>query len=111
MRCIFDAHNHALAVLGGVPKRGIYDNMNTAVDKVGRGKARVVNARFQALTGHFLFEPDFCNPAAGWEKGQIEKNVRDARPRIWHEIPEFADLDALNTWLERRCIALWTSRR
>ena len=25
-------------------------------------------------------------------------------PRIWHEVPEFADLDALNTWLERRCI-------
>jgi len=108
---LFDAHNQALAVLGGVPKRGIYDNMKTAVDKVGRGKARVVNARFQAMTGHFLFEPDFCNPAAGWEKGQIEKNVRDARPRIWHDVPKFADLDALNTWLERRCIALWSQIR
>ncbi|RXR21731.1 transposase, partial [Sphingobium fluviale] len=24
---LFDAHNHAFRVLGGVPRRGIYDNM------------------------------------------------------------------------------------
>ena len=30
---LFDAHNHAFRVLGGVPRRGIYDNMRTAVDK------------------------------------------------------------------------------
>jgi hypothetical protein len=104
-------HNHAFEVLGGIPRRGIYDNMKTAVDKVGRGKARVVNARFRAMSGHFLFEPDFCNPAAGWEKGQVEKLVRDARPRIWHDVPKFADLAALNVWLERRCIALWHETR
>jgi transposase len=72
---LFDAHNHAFRVLGGVPRRGIYDNMRTAVDKVGRGKERQVNARFSAMVSHFLFEADFCNPASGWEKGQIEKNV------------------------------------
>ena len=108
---LFDAHNHAFAVLGGVPKRGIYDNMKTAVDAIGRGKARTVNARFRAMTGHFLFEPDFCNPAAGWEKGQIEKTVQDSRPRIWHEVPKFADLAALNAWLERRCQAQWHTIR
>jgi transposase len=37
---LFDAHNHAFHVLGGVPRRGIYDNMRTAVDKIGRGKGR-----------------------------------------------------------------------
>ena len=104
---LFDAHNHALAALGGVPQRGIYDNMKTAVDRIGRGKARVVNTRFQAMASHFLFEPAFCNPAAGWEKGQIEKNVQDSRPRIWHDAPKFTDLNALNTWLEQRCISLW----
>ncbi len=73
---LFDAHNHAFRVLGGVPRRGIYDNMRTAVDKIGRGKERQVNARFSAMVSHFLFEAEFCNPASGWEKGQIEKNVR-----------------------------------
>lgn len=38
----------------------------TAVDLVGRGKARQVNIRFLAMANHYVFEPDFCNPAAGW---------------------------------------------
>jgi transposase len=76
---LFDAHNHAFRVLGGVPRRGVYDNMRTAIDKLGRGKERQVNARFAAMVSHFLFEAAFCNPASGWEKGQIEKNVQDAR--------------------------------
>ena len=29
---LFDAHTRAFAALGGVPRRGIYDNMKTAVD-------------------------------------------------------------------------------
>jgi transposase len=104
---LFDAHNHCLQALGGTPRRGIYDNMKTAVDKVRRGKQRQVNARFRAMVSHFLFESDFCNPAAGWEKGQVEKNVRDARHRIWHTAPRFRDLLALNSWLEQRCQSLW----
>ena len=104
---LFDAHRHAFRVLGGVPKRGIYDNMRTAVDKVGRGKDRQVNARFLAMVSHYLFDADFCNPASGWEKGQVEKNVQDARHRLWQPPPSFADLDALNAWLEQRCVELW----
>ena len=104
---LFDAHNHAFRVLGGVPRRGIFDNMRTAVDKVGRGKERKVNTRFAAMVSHFLFEAEFCNPAAGWEKGQIEKNVQDARRRLWQPTPSFPSLAALNDWLEARCRELW----
>ncbi len=35
---LFDAHYHAFKAFAGVPERGIYDNMKTAVDKIGRGK-------------------------------------------------------------------------
>lgn len=104
---LFDAHNHALVALGGVTERGIYDNMKTAVDKVYRGKRRDVNKRFKAMVSHFLFEAEFCNPAAGWEKGQVEKNVRDSRYRIWHDAPSFKTLNDLNDWLELRCKDLW----
>ena len=54
---LFDAHHHAFRVLRGVPRRGIYDNMRTAVDKVGTGKVRQVNARFTAMTSHFDLAP------------------------------------------------------
>ena len=105
---LFDAHNKAFAVLGGVPRRGIYDNMKTAVDRVGVGKAREVNVRFAAMVSHYLFEAEFCNPASGWEKGQIEKNVRDSRHRMWHTVPAFETLAALNEWLQARCVAFWS---
>ena len=76
----------AFRVLGGVPQRGIFDNMKTAVDRIGRGKARQVNARFAALARHYLFETNFCNPTSGWEKAQIEKNVQNACRRLWQPL-------------------------
>ena len=104
---LFDAHYHAFRVLGGVPRRGIYDNMRTAVDRVGVGKERQVNARFAAMASHYLFDAEFCNPASGWEKGQVEKNVQDSRHRLWRVAPRFPTIDALNDWLEQRCQELW----
>ena len=38
------------------------------------------------------------------EKGQVEKNVQDAWRRLWQPMPNFPDIDALNVWLEHRCI-------
>jgi len=108
---LFDAHNHAFAAFGGVARRGIYDNMKTAVDRVRRGKLRDVNARFRALASHFLFEAEFCTPAAGWEKGRIEKTVQDARRWVWQPTPRFESLAALNEWLTERCRALWQELR
>ena len=70
---LFDAHYHAFTAFGGIPERGIYDNMKTAVDKVGRGKYRKVNKRFYAMVSHYLYEAEFCNPAAGWGEGSGRK--------------------------------------
>jgi len=104
---LFDAHYHAFQAFGGVPQRGIYDNMKTAVDKIGRGKQRQVNKRFYAMVGHYLFEPEFCNPASGWEKGQVEKAVLDARHGLWYDASEFRSLQEVNRWLEQRCREQW----
>ena len=96
----------AFAAFGGVPRRGIYDNMKTAVDKVGRQEPHV-NARFEAMTGHYLFEPEFCNRAAGWGEGH-RREERAGSPS-WHldgggRTP-LADLESLNAWLHQAC---WT---
>lgn len=106
---LFDAHTRAFSALGGVPRRGIYDNMKTAVDRVNKGKGRTVNARFAVMCAHYLFDPDFCNVASGWEKGIVEKNVQDSRRRIWLEAQDerFSSFEALNAWLSQRCRALW----
>ena len=106
---LFDAHTRSFAALGGIPQRGIYDNMKTAVDKVKKGKGRVVNARFAALSAHYLFDPDFCNVASGWEKGRVEKNVQDSRRRVWIDASRqrFGSFEELNVWLGQRCRELW----
>jgi len=106
---LFDAHTRSFIALGGIPRRGIYDNMKTAVDKVKKGKGRVVNARFAVMCAHYLFDPDFCNVASGWEKGVVEKNVQDSRRRIWLDAQKqkFSSFTELNVWLGERCRSLW----
>lgn len=110
---LFDAHTRSFTALGGIPRRGIYDNMKTAVDRVNKGKGRVVNARFAVMCGHYLFDPDFCNVASGWEKGVVEKHVQDSRRRIWQEAQtrKFGSFAELNVWLGERCKALWQELR
>ena len=49
---LFDAHTRSFAALSGAARRGIYDNMKTAVDKVKKGKGRTVNARFAVMCAH-----------------------------------------------------------
>jgi transposase len=102
---LFDAHSRSFAALGGVPRRGIYDNMKTAIDKVKKGKGQVVNARFAVMCAHYLFDADFCNVASGWEKGIVEKNVQDSRRRIWIDAGQrrFGSFTELNAWLADRC--------
>jgi len=106
---LFDAHTRSFTALGGIARRGIYDNMKTAVDKVKKGKGRVVNARFAVMCAYYLFDADFCNVASGWEKGVVEKNVQDSRRRIWIAAGQqrFGSFIELNAWLGARCRALW----
>ena len=87
--------------------------MKTAVDKVKKGKGRVVNARFAVMCAHYLFDPDFCNVASGWEKGVVEKNVQDSRRRIWLDAQQrqFSSFAELNAWLGERCRSLWSELR
>jgi len=110
---LFDAHTRSFAALGGIARRGIYDNMKTAVDKVKKGKGRVINARFTAMCAHYLFDPDFCNVASGWEKGVVEKNVQDSRRRIWLDAQKrkWRSFDELNAWLGQRCRDCWAELR
>jgi transposase len=105
---LFDAHTRCFAALG-IARRGIYDNMKTAVDKVKKGKGRVVNSRFMAMCAHYLFDPEFCNVASGWEKGIVEKNVQDSRRRVWLEASKrrWGSFEELNAWLGARCRELW----
>jgi transposase len=102
---VFDAHEHAFRLFGGSCRRGIYDNMRTAVSAIFVGRQRTFNRRFLQMCSHHLVEPTACNPCAGWEKGQVESQVRTARGRFFKPILRFESLVDLNHWLEDRCLA------
>lgn len=102
---VFDAHDRAFRLFGGVCRRGIYDNMKTAVDAIFVGKERRFNRRFLQLCAHYLVEPVACTPAAGWEKGQVENQVGTARERFFTPRLRFGSYEELNGWLEARCLA------
>jgi hypothetical protein len=109
---LFDVHALFFAALG-IARRGIFDNMRTELDKVDKGKGRVVHSRFATMCAHYLVEPDFCTVAPGWEKAIVEKNVQDSRRCIWIDAAgrRWGSLDELNVWLAARCRELWQEVR
>ena len=88
---VFDAHDKAFAFYGGVCRRGIYDNMKTAVEAIFVGKARQYNRRFLQMCSHHLIEPVACTPAAGWEKGQVENQVGNLRDLLFRPKPRVSE--------------------
>ncbi len=102
---VFDAHDKAFQFYGGVCRRGIYDNMKTAVEAIFVGKARQYNRRFLQMCSHHLIEPVACTPASGWEKGQVENQVGNLRDRLFLPKPRVKSLIELNAWLEDQCVA------
>jgi len=103
---VLDAFVRALAFYDGVPRRVIIDNPKTMVTYVSRSKDRVFHPRFLALMNHYVMEPVACTPAAGWEKGQVEKQVQDLRRQLFTPKLCFDNLESLNAWLFLRCSEL-----
>jgi transposase len=108
---VFDAHERAFAFFKGGCRRGIYDNMKTAVETVFIGKDRLYNRRFLQMCSHYLIEPVACTPGAGWEKGQVENQVGLVRERFFTPRLRFKSHDELNAWLLDKCVAYAKAHR
>ena len=101
---LFDVHNRAFAQFGGSCERGIYDNLKTAVDAIGKGHERKLNQRFLQMCSHHLVKLVVCTPAAGWEKGRVEKKIQDLRQVLFTPQRSFEHLEECNQWLLDQCI-------
>jgi transposase len=97
-----DGHVRAFAHFGGVPARLAYDNLRLAVVRILVGGARALTARFAALASHYLFEPCFCRPGEGHDKGGVEARGRAIRRQVLVPIPSGPSLDAINQALLAR---------
>ena len=87
-------HMHAFVALGGVAREVVYDNLATAVAEHDGRLVRFL-PRFLAFAREYGFYPRACNPAAGWEKGKVERAIGYARQSFW-PLREFTDLHDVN---------------
>jgi len=106
---VFDAHDRAFAFFKGTCRRGLYDNMKTAVETVFIGKDRLYNRRFLQMCSHYLVEPTACTPAAGWEKGQVENQVGLVRERFFTPRLRFKSYEELNGREPASAVTILTS--
>ena len=93
---MLDAHRRAFEYFGGTCRRGIYDNLKTAVKKILKGNHRNLQERFVKFSSHYLYEPDFCSPAKGNEKGRVESLVGYVRRNYFIPFPKCDSLEELN---------------
>ena len=108
---VFDAHDRAFALFKGTCRRGIYDNMKTAVETICVGKERHYNRRFLQMCSHYLIDPVACTPASGWEKGQVENQVGLVRERFFTPRLRVKSYEEMNAWLLDQLIAYARAHR
>jgi hypothetical protein len=66
------------------------------------GGERALTARFAALASHYLFEPCFCRPGEGHDKGGVEARGQALRRQLLVPIPSGPSVDAINAALLAR---------
>ena len=97
-----DGHVRAFAHFDGVPARLAYDNLRLAVVRILVGGERALTARLAALASHYLFEPCFCRPGEGHDKGGVEARGQAIRRQVLVPIPSGPSVDAINQALLTR---------
>ena len=96
-------HLHAFESLHGVARECWYDNLVTVVAEHVGTLVRF-NPRFLGFARECGFFPRACNPAAGWEKGKVERGgIGYVRQNFW-PLRQFTDLSDVNRqareWLD-----------
>lgn len=107
--CFAEGTVNAFYEFGGVAKKYRLDNLSPAVSKILKGHDRKVTKRFAELQSHFGFMQDFCNPAKGNEKGNVEANNKWLKKKIYSAIAlnklSFINLAAFDDFVISLCRA------
>lgn len=94
--CLLEGMKRIFEHMGGVPPRLRFDNMTTAVAQVLRGTERSLTEGFSRFMMHYRFQAEFCNPASGNEKGNVENKVGYSRRNAFVPVPTITSFEKFN---------------
>lgn len=101
--CLLEGLKRVFEHIGGVPLVLRMDNMTTAVAHIGQGAQRELAEGFSRFMLHYRFQPVFCNPASGNEKGNVENKVGYSRRNFFVPVPTITDFEQFNEKLWASC--------
>lgn len=92
--CVCQGLQDIFSYIGGTPKLLIFDNA-TGVGRKIQDKV-ITTELFSRFRAHYGFQIRFCNPASGWEKGNVENKVGYNRRNLFVPVPAFDDVLTYN---------------
>ena len=101
--CLLTGLQRIFYHIGCVPNRVKCDNMTTAVAQILEGSERIITDGFHRFMLHHRFKADFCTPAKGNEKGNVENKVGYTRRNMLVPVPTITDFEAFNAELLQLC--------
>jgi transposase len=101
--CLLSGLQRIFEHIGCVPVIFKTDNMSTAVAKIHPEGVRDLTDSFMRFKLHHRFREEFCNPAAGNEKGNVENKVGTLRRNLLVPFPVITDWKTFNDELLLKC--------
>jgi hypothetical protein len=101
--CLLEGLKRIFSHIGAVPTTVRADNATTMVTEVKKDGERKLTETFQRFSLHYDFELEFCNPAKGNEKGNVENKVGYKRRNLLVPTPQILDFESFNVDLLKRC--------
>lgn len=101
--CLLEGMKRIFEYVEGVPTKLRFDNMSTAVAQIKKDGERVLTDGFRRFMLHYRFEAQFCNPASGNEKGNVENKVGYIRRNVFVPMPTIKNFDEFNEKLLEWC--------
>jgi len=92
--CVCQGLKDIFEYIGGVPPVIVFDNASGVGRRVGE---KIIEAAlFARFRNHYGFMVRFCNPASGWEKGNVERKVAFVRRNLFVPVPAYENVEAYN---------------
>ena len=92
--CVCQGLQDIFNYIGGVPKLLIFDNA-TDVGRMVMDKVTETEL-FSRFRAHYGFQIRFCNPRAGYEKGNVKNKVGTTRRNLFVPVPTYHDIEEFN---------------